>query len=318
MPQKNSSRFSLRSVFISSWIIAMTLNFAAASRAEEPAWREMIWTGDVVQLKELEQICLEYGILSEDVFWANGHADTPPSGGEVLLIPKSKSAIVPVWMETQSRKNGRVEPLVTVKPHGVPLNMRAAKESPDLAPQDRPLIESSALTSRVRPLPDRSALSPDSSPALPARPLPPSPSSSSSSSSSSLSSSDSHPPAASPAKTPESKETLKNIRILVSGDEVLVLSGGVSGQPPAVSTDLVPPERPPVTTAPTTVPPSADPGKMTWPVSGKVSSGFGKRGKRHFHAGLDMPMPQGTPIQAAMDGVVLETASTKTPKYRGY
>ena len=55
-----------------------------------------------------------------------------------------------------------------------------------------------------------------------------------------------------------------------------------------------------------------------WPVSGRASSGFGKRGKRRFHAGIDIPMPKGTPIRAAKDGVVLETCTTQNKKYRGY
>jgi len=57
---------------------------------------------------------------------------------------------------------------------------------------------------------------------------------------------------------------------------------------------------------------------MMWPVSGKVTSGFGKRGKKSFHSGIDIPMPPGTPIVAAMDGVVLETATSKDRRYRGY
>jgi murein DD-endopeptidase MepM/ murein hydrolase activator NlpD len=53
-------------------------------------------------------------------------------------------------------------------------------------------------------------------------------------------------------------------------------------------------------------------------VDGKVSSGFGRRGKRRFHLGVDIPMPEKTPILAAGDGVVIEIGTNKTPKYRGY
>ncbi|MDR2175123.1 MAG: M23 family metallopeptidase [Synergistaceae bacterium] len=63
---------------------------------------------------------------------------------------------------------------------------------------------------------------------------------------------------------------------------------------------------------------AAKDGKMTWPVSGKITSGFGRRGKRRFHFGIDIPMPKGTPILAARDGVVLDVGTNKNKKYRGY
>ena len=56
---------------------------------------------------------------------------------------------------------------------------------------------------------------------------------------------------------------------------------------------------------------------MIWPVDGKVSSPFGPRGGRR-HTGLDIPMPPGTPIQAARDGVVAKTGNNSTPGFRGY
>ena len=58
--------------------------------------------------------------------------------------------------------------------------------------------------------------------------------------------------------------------------------------------------------------------KMIWPVNGAVSSGFGKRGKRSFHSGLDIPMPKGTPIRAAKDGVVKQVIPAKSRGFRGY
>jgi murein DD-endopeptidase MepM/ murein hydrolase activator NlpD len=58
--------------------------------------------------------------------------------------------------------------------------------------------------------------------------------------------------------------------------------------------------------------------KMAWPVSGRVTSGFGRRGKRRFHAGIDIPMPRGTPIVAALDGIVLDVGTSKNRQYRGY
>jgi len=58
-------------------------------------------------------------------------------------------------------------------------------------------------------------------------------------------------------------------------------------------------------------------GKMMWPVDGKVSSHFGKRGSR-MHEGIDIPMPEGTPIRAARNGVVARTGNNATLGFRGY
>jgi murein DD-endopeptidase MepM/ murein hydrolase activator NlpD len=55
---------------------------------------------------------------------------------------------------------------------------------------------------------------------------------------------------------------------------------------------------------------------LAWPVRGKVSSGYGLRGtglRKRMHRGIDIPVPQGTPIQAALAGVVAEAR-----EYNGY
>jgi murein DD-endopeptidase MepM/ murein hydrolase activator NlpD len=44
-------------------------------------------------------------------------------------------------------------------------------------------------------------------------------------------------------------------------------------------------------------------GNMIWPVSGPITSGFGNRGDE-FHTGIDIGVPSGTHVKAAMDGVV--------------
>lgn len=53
----------------------------------------------------------------------------------------------------------------------------------------------------------------------------------------------------------------------------------------------------------------AIPGRNTsgliWPVNGKISSGFGRRGWRGFHSGIDIPARKGTPIRAVADGLVI-------------
>jgi murein DD-endopeptidase MepM/ murein hydrolase activator NlpD len=55
---------------------------------------------------------------------------------------------------------------------------------------------------------------------------------------------------------------------------------------------------------------------LVWPVRGKVSSGYGLRGtglRKRMHQGIDIPVPMGTPIQAASAGTVAEARV-----YNGY
>ena len=59
-------------------------------------------------------------------------------------------------------------------------------------------------------------------------------------------------------------------------------------------------------------------GKMMWPVDGKISSPFGKWRGSHKHQGIDIPMPAGTPIRAAKNGVVIRTGNNSTMGFRGY
>lgn len=44
---------------------------------------------------------------------------------------------------------------------------------------------------------------------------------------------------------------------------------------------------------------------FVWPTAGRVSSAFGYRGERHFHAGLDIPNSYGAPIHATRPGKVV-------------
>lgn len=55
---------------------------------------------------------------------------------------------------------------------------------------------------------------------------------------------------------------------------------------------------------------------LAWPVRGRVSSTFGPRGsgtRIRMHQGIDIPVPRGTPVQAAKAGTVLEARV-----YNGY
>jgi murein DD-endopeptidase MepM/ murein hydrolase activator NlpD len=58
-------------------------------------------------------------------------------------------------------------------------------------------------------------------------------------------------------------------------------------------------------------------GKMNWPIVGKVSSRYGKRGRRQ-HMGIDIPATKGSAIFATRDGVVADVSNTKDGRFRGY
>lgn len=53
---------------------------------------------------------------------------------------------------------------------------------------------------------------------------------------------------------------------------------------------------------------------LQWPVLGRISSGYGYRTHpilktRHFHGGIDIVAPEGTPVQAAASGKVVKVGS---------
>jgi murein DD-endopeptidase MepM/ murein hydrolase activator NlpD len=115
------------------------------------------------------------------------------------------------------------------------------------------------------------------------------------------------------------KSSLENFMENSQGDFASLIdvrSVDLAALPPLVLPPPVKPRpRPPVRPG-GVVPAPSD--KMLWPVDGKVTSGFGRRGRRGFHAGIDIPMPRGTSIRAAQSGVVLDVGSTKDRQYRGY
>ena len=44
---------------------------------------------------------------------------------------------------------------------------------------------------------------------------------------------------------------------------------------------------------------------IIWPVRGRISSYYGRRGRHGIHTGIDIPAPKGTAIVAAADGLVI-------------
>ena len=63
-------------------------------------------------------------------------------------------------------------------------------------------------------------------------------------------------------------------------------------------------------------------GSLIWPVDGPVVSGFGSRtinGSYEYHPGIDIAVPEGTPIRAAADGTVsLQQSEAESGGYGNY
>jgi murein DD-endopeptidase MepM/ murein hydrolase activator NlpD len=308
------------SVFFMTMLLTALWMSAHPSAAEEN-WSATTWDGDAGKLKQLSA---SRGITSGDVLWANDYADLPPKG-ETLLVPNSKADVLPTWMEVQNRKSGP-KPIVTVKLHGVPAALRGSPTEPPVTVKlhgalrlDREQTPTQPSTQPLTKTPTQ-ALTP--TPIVPAPPKTTVPTQTTKV----------------PAVVPSS--AVKSMTVVVSGDTLIVAtpkrdavqekpssknSADPAGTLRSVTLKATPEtlaSLPPLILPPSTrTPPPAAPtpsGKMMWPVSGKISSGFGRRGKRHFHAGIDIPMPQGTPIAAARDGIVLEVSTAKSKKYRGY
>jgi murein DD-endopeptidase MepM/ murein hydrolase activator NlpD len=262
-------------------VATFALLYSITSAAAEK-WSVLIWEGDVNQISRFEIFCKEKGLTSAEVLEVNGYfGGELPAKGEELLVPESKSHLLATWIEAQSRKGGP-KPLVTVKLHSTPTKLRESAPDTAAAPKPTPPV--------------------------------PSP----------------EPPGAKTETGPG--ESAGSMRIVVSGDGI-VLQPAPKDQTPesalidpapskpipaVVERDIIIP-RPETLTPRKVTPPPDTQGKMTWPASGKVSSGFGaRRGRRRVHSGIDIPMPSGTPIVAARDGVVQVIATSKDRRYRGY
>ncbi len=83
--------------------------------------------------------------------------------------------------------------------------------------------------------------------------------------------------------------------------DVQAIQGRIAAQLAAIGSAPLPPG-----------PVRAGSGTMIWPVDGPIASGFGPRtieGHYEYHPGIDIAVPEGTPIRAAMAGTVAFTES---------
>ncbi|MCL2009306.1 MAG: M23 family metallopeptidase [Synergistaceae bacterium] len=299
-------------------VVIFALLCADVSVAGEK-WLTMAWDDDADGIAKFDALCVERGMTSFDVLEANGYlGGALPSKGEELLVPESRSSLLDTWLEVRDRK-GEPEPLVTVRLHGVPAELRENPPETEPPMPDMPdMPEHPAEPDAIEPHP----VSPDAlalENGLSVREL-----------------------LTQTQETPLVTVRLHGVPSFMRDQPeetqpaIDAPAEEISSEPPEepeskpeetassklgptiVSLDIVIP--PPLILKPQVIPSTAreTPARMIWPLDGKVSSGFGRRGRRGFHAGIDIPMPSETPIVAATDGVVLLISTSRERRYRGY
>ncbi|MBQ9566118.1 MAG: peptidoglycan DD-metalloendopeptidase family protein, partial [Synergistaceae bacterium] len=297
-------------------------------------WQIMTFTDNIEgDLETLSQYCLLHDVTSEDVLWANNTTVKDLVPGKQIYLPASQVDMLSIW-----QNQGAWKPKALVKTTSAAAAERARGITGYVPPRKEPATPTASSTpapasqkpavnvsvpapvKTQTPTPPTPAVQPKApaqtpSPALSPRPQP------------------KKPVPAKPDDTikkddpiillsPDGDSLSGPMRLVVSGDKVMVVRLPKSAAPrdPALalqsrfSPSLLPP-LPPAGNGP--LYPRVANGKMLWPVDGKVSSPFGRRGRRR-HDGVDIPMPPGTPIRAARDGVVAATGTNSTPGFRGY
>lgn len=310
-------------------------------------WESLTLSDDVAgSLESLDKFCLLHDLSSADVLWANNCTVSDLTPGKVLYLPKSRTDVLSLW---QHQGAWQPKALVKTTSAAVAERARGASGVPPVSASLRPTPPVPQATgAKPAPAPEGGKTPPvapqnaiSKAPVAPA----PVPGLKDPAAGRATEGGKRETPTKGKvtddknAKVQGGKKQAKTapllllspdgdsgngpMRLVISGDSVAIVRLPKSAAPRTPSmadlnrSFLFPtfPETPPSKD----VPPSAGlrGKKMLWPVNGAVSSGFGKRGSRK-HDGIDIPMPAGTVIRVAKDGVVARTGGSKTPCYSGY
>ena len=308
-------------------------------------WESLTLSDDVAGgLESLDKFCLLHDLSSADVLWANNCTVSDLAPGKVLYLPKSRTDVLSLW---QHQGAWQPKALVKTTSAAVAERARGASGVPPVSASLRPTQPAPQATgTKPAPPPEGGKTPPVAPQGAPNKaPAPPS-----------LKDAVAGRPAQDGKReTPATGKVTKDknadgkdgsgkkqakaapllllspdgdsgtgpMRLVISGDSVAIVRLPRSAAPRTPSmadlnrSFLFPtfPETPPSEDAHPSV--GLRGKKMLWPVNGAVSSGFGKRGSRK-HDGIDIPMPAGTVIRVAKDGVVARTGTNKTPCYSGY
>lgn len=297
--------------FLFLFLLSVSLVSSPAQAAPRVERQTLSLSKDRKQdLKKLSELCLFNDLTSADVLWANDLTADSLTEGTTLIIPTSRQDILAVWQSVQKQRKGTSDTLVSIKLHGVP--------------RSAPKTETSVLKTAEAPAPQPSRTLPQP---LSPKAMPPIPTTlrlgpeKSAAGEKGKGDADTKEPVLFLSEDGDSSSG--PMRLVISGDNVTVVRLPRTQAPRTSSLTGI--QRSFFTGRPSPEPAPAVPevsrssgSKMIWPVNGAVSSGFGKRGRRSLHAGIDIPMPKGTSIRAARDGVVKLVASAKSRSFRGY
>ena len=316
-----------------------TMVFTGVSSADK--WNKLTFAEDVsLGLAELEQYCLLHDVKAKDVLWANGVEKENLKAGDFIYLPANQIDMLSIWQNKGALNATALMPFksAVAAKHAAKIEEPQAQKKPEKvsepsAPltiaqtEPKKIVEPQSQPKKIIPQQPKQVSTPAkviASSAKPDKIL-----------------------TSKPKKTKSEEQNLMDpiiilsphgdpingpMRLVISGDKVEVVRLPVNAVPKRPSmNDLnngfgnMPNYLPHYNL---TARPRKDNsfiitnygvlgGKMMWPVDGKVSSYFGPRGKRK-HEGIDIPMPAGTPIRAAKNGVVARTGDNSTMGFRGY
>ncbi len=319
---------------------------ALGSAVEAAEWQTMTFNEDIATgLAELDHYCLTHDVTAADVLWANHTEKDSLASGTTIYLPKSQTDMLAIWQHVGAWKPQALVPVTsgaaarrliapskqeqkqvqqvtapTQATTPVPETPKPAQPAPP-APKTAPPVRIINNTNTTNSKPDPAKVIAQT--AKPDKILTSKP----------------RPKAEIPGLmdpiiilSPNGDPTNGPMRLVISGDKVEVVKlpqNAIPRKPsmsdlnmtmsfgrpedylPKYNTLAKPIQNNNIFTANLN-------GKMMWPVDGKISSPFGKWRGKHKHEGIDIPMPAGTPIRAAKNGVVIRTGNNSTIGFRGY
>ena len=304
---------SLKRIFSVSVLIIML--FVSKVHAEK--WKSLNFTNDIeTGLAQLEKHCVIYEIESADVLWSNNlNSIDDIKPGSVIYLPTDQAEMVAIWqhqgawkptalvpvtsaaaankVKTPKKNNNSKSPARAIQQMAAQQKNNPPQISPANAIQDAVLSANNNKKKEpeIKGLMDSVIIS-----------------------------------------EADGKKVKGPVRLVLSGDKVELIQMPQNFVKTPSLDDLHAPFGTPRDYLPKYTPlpkiknnrntqtPAQNNlnGKMLWPVVGKISSPFGCWRGNHKHAGIDIPMPAGTPIRAARSGVVEITGNNSTMGFRGY